>query len=224
MSKRIQTAKEHYRSRFPGAQLEFLRGFEDGNFVYLQVLHPDGSTDKVPEGRDLFEFQADGSIGQFHHVSTSFYLKNLQGVPIPRGPVEVTDLHRTDQNKAVILRFFDEVLKHSAEQTRYHELLDPDIHWETPTEKDHAFIASFEANAASFFHEKLLVHSLFGGDARQARDSTLERTKYIFVTDYNLLIGQGNFVLLEYYGEGKDYGRMDRLFCSLEDGKIRHIF
>ncbi|MEM0978460.1 MAG: hypothetical protein AAGJ34_13070 [Pseudomonadota bacterium] len=224
MSERIQTAKEHYRSRFPGARLEFLRGFEDGTYVYLQVLHPDGGTDKIPEGRDLFEFQADGSVAKFHHVSTTYYMKTIRGAAISHGPEEVTDLDKTDHNKAVIERFFNEVLKTSAAQTRYHELLDPDIHWEKPTEKDRAFIALFEANAASFFHENLIVHSFFGGDARQVIDSTLEMTKHIVTTDYKLLIGQGNFVLLEYFGEGKDYGRWDRLFCSLEDGKIRHIF
>lgn len=176
-----------------GFKAEVVRAFEDGDFVFTHTIY-DFFGPKI--GFDVFRFE-DGLIVEHWDNLLEVQPPNPSGRTQTDGSAEVTDLDKTEANKAVIKGFIDEVLL-GQQYDKLTTYINPEIYLQhNPAVADG--LDGFGA-AMKYFAENGLV---------------MEYTKN------HLLLGEGNFVLA--VSEGKfgqgDYTAYYDLF-RLENGKI----
>ncbi|MEO1061791.1 MAG: nuclear transport factor 2 family protein [Actinomycetota bacterium] len=99
-----------FLARHPDRHIEIHRGFEDGRYVFLhasQVL--DGGAAKWVTA-DIFDTDDEGRMVEHWDIIQELADDTVSGRSMVEGPAEPTDLHLTEQNKAFVGRFVEEVL------------------------------------------------------------------------------------------------------------------
>lgn len=101
---------EEFLQRNPDRDIQVVRGIEDGNFVFLHVtqsLHG-GETRWIT--MDMFDTDSEDRIIEHWDVITEWVDETVSGHLQFDGPTEVEDLDKTEENRALVQRFLDEIL------------------------------------------------------------------------------------------------------------------
>ena len=99
-----------FLDRNPIREIEIVRGFEDGQYVFVQAVQSlnDGEFRYVTA--DIFDTDDDAKMIEHWDMIAEIGGPNASGHLPADGPTEVTDLDRTAQNKELVRRYLDEVL------------------------------------------------------------------------------------------------------------------
>ncbi|PLX36330.1 MAG: hypothetical protein C0606_16710 [Hyphomicrobiales bacterium] len=185
-----------FLERNPKRDIQVVRAIEDGRYVFCHVYQSlnDGEAQWVTA--DLFDTDENDRIVEHWDVIAEYVWPTASGRSMVDGPTEIEDLDKTDENKAIVQGFVDDVLMGGKvdKVTDYISTEQYDQH--NPEVKDG--LAGFGE------HLKEVMQS--GKPA-----------KYVKV---HHLVGQGNFVVI--FSEVKQ-GDDDWAFFDifrLKDGKI----
>lgn len=174
------------------AKARVVRVFEDGDFV---VTHTEYDFFGPKAGFDIFRFE-DGKIVEHWDNLQEIVTKTASGRTQLDGPVDVSDLDKTDANKALIKNFVEDVLmgKNPGKITDY-----------ISTETYHQHNPAVDDGLAAL------------GKAIQAMAESGTPMTY---SKNHAIFGQGNFVLT--VSEGQFLGKHSSFYdlFRIEEGKI----
>lgn len=102
---------EDFVRRFPKRDIEIVRAFEDGPYVFVHAFQSlnDGEAKWVTT--DLFDTDADDRIIEHWDVISAWTDHTVSGHSQIDGPTEVVDLDKTEDNKHVVRDFIRVVLQ-----------------------------------------------------------------------------------------------------------------
>jgi predicted SnoaL-like aldol condensation-catalyzing enzyme len=150
--------------RNPIRDVQIVRAFEDGNFVFLHVLQNLNNGEYQYVTADIFDTDHDAKLIEHWDIIEEMSSTTASGRTQLDGPTKMTDLERTDANKALVEHFVTEVLV----DRRYDRI--------------EGFVAS-----------DLAQHSAEVADGVEAYQAFLEATRLRCVEVHNI-VGSGNFV------------------------------
>ena len=87
--------------------VEIVRVFEDGEFVFA---HTDYDFNEVEIGFEVFRFEDGQAVEHWDNLQSKPSGPNLSGHTMTDGPIEATDLDRTEDNRERVRSFIEEVL------------------------------------------------------------------------------------------------------------------
>jgi predicted SnoaL-like aldol condensation-catalyzing enzyme len=87
-------------------RVNIVRVFSDGNFVFAHTEY-DFDTSRV--GFEIFRFEGDFTVEHWDNIQPREAL-NASGHSMVNGPTQATDLDRTENNRALVRSFVDDVL------------------------------------------------------------------------------------------------------------------
>ena len=184
---------EPFIERNPIRHIEIVRGIEDGNYVFLHAYQSLNNGEAEWITTDFFDTDDDGKIIEHWDVIGAYTAETPSGHTSIDGPTEITDLDRTDENKAVVRTMLEQVLMPGGDPSRVGEWIADEYIQHNAEVGDG--LAPFKALATN-------------------PDSPLAYDEIV------LLIGQGNFVasLSRANWDGEPLAQVD--VFRLEDGKI----
>lgn len=91
------------------ARVNTVRSFEDGDFVFA---HTEYNFFGPKIGFDIFRFESGAIVEHWDNLQETPAAPNPSGHTMTDGPVAATDLDKTQENKALVKGFIDEVLIH----------------------------------------------------------------------------------------------------------------
>ncbi len=94
----------------PERDIQVVRAIEDGDFVFVHVAQSLNGGEAKWITMDMFDTDGDDRIVEHWDVIAEWVDETVSGHSQIDGPTEVADLDRTDENRAIIQRFVDEVL------------------------------------------------------------------------------------------------------------------
>ncbi len=162
---------EPFLERNPVRDIRVVRAIEDGPYVFLHVYQSlnDGEAEWVTA--DLFDTDDNDRMIEHWDVIAQFVGKNPAGRTMVDGPVEIEDLDRTEENKDVVRRFYEDILLNS----RFEKITD---YISSEQYDQHASLAN---DGIEGLHEHVQRLQATYGAARYHK--------------LHKLIGQGNFVV-----------------------------
>lgn len=96
--------------RNPDRQIDIVRGFEDGRYVFLHALQTlDGGTTRWVTA-DIFDTDDDGRLIEHWDIIAEWSDETVSGHTQVDGATEVTGLDKTEANKAVVDGFVTDIL------------------------------------------------------------------------------------------------------------------
>lgn len=217
-------AKVIYSKQYADASFEIQRCFQDAQTVFIHAFHKTNDKSKLEQRMTLLSFDEKNTVIGQRSYASDFHAKDMRGNSMLGGPRDIFDLDKTEANKRIIHDYFEATVKTTDRQTRYSELLNPNMHWREPDAKDTIFISDYQDKAASFVHPDLQIYGFFGGDAEKLI-ANLHNWEISWVAhEYEILIGRGNFVFLEYTLIGRDFDTKHRHLFSIQDGRIKDMW
>jgi predicted SnoaL-like aldol condensation-catalyzing enzyme len=97
--------------RNPERDIEIVRGFEDGQYVFLHVVqHLNGGESRWVTA-DIFDTDDQARLIEHWDIIGEWVDETVSGHTQVDGPTEPTDLDKTDENKALVTGFVTDVLK-----------------------------------------------------------------------------------------------------------------
>ena len=187
---------EPFVERNPVRDIEIVRSVVDGRFVFVQAAQDLNHGEARWVTTDLFDTDGNGKIVEHWDVIHALEGENPSGHSQIDGAVQITDLHRTEENKEVVRRLLTEAFA------------------EEPTAPFSDFISS----------ETYINHNPEVADGLEslvAMDAMArERGETLFYREIHRIVGQGNFVVsfAHQVWNGIDYAAFD--IFRLEDGLI----
>ena len=184
---------EPFIERNPKREIQILRGLEDGHYVFLHAYQSlnDGESEWVTT--DFFDTDENDRIIEHWDVIAPYVAQTPSGHSKVDGSTKVTDLEKTDANKALVRNLIRDVLI-----------------GENPGNIDN-YISS----------ETYIQHNADVPDGLESfRQLALAEERPLLYQEIVLLVGQGNFVatLCKATWEGAAYAQVD-LF-RIEDGLV----
>ena len=150
------------------AKVNVIRSFEDGDFV---VTHTDYNFFGPKVGFDIFRFENDKIVEHWDNLADKAEKPNPSGRTQTDGTVEIADLDKTEENKALVSDFVDSVL----------------------------IGGSFDKLTTYINQETYLQHNTQVADGLDGLSSALEAIAkqgiYMVYEEQHAIFGQGNFVL-----------------------------
>lgn len=184
---------EPFIERNPVRDIEIVRGFEDGQYVFIHAFQSLNNGEAKWVTTDFFDTDAEGKIIEHWDVIGAYAEETPSGHTSIDGPTEVTDLDKSDANKAVVREMIEQVLMPGGDPNRIGEWISESYTQHNPDVADG--LAAFRQLAT-------------------APDRPLNYDEIV------LLVGQGNFVATLCKARwGNDPLAQVDLF-RLEDGKI----
>lgn len=184
---------EAFLERNPVRDIQIVRAFEDGQYVFLQAYQNinDGEAEWVTT--DFFDTDANDKIIEHWDIIAPFHATTASGRSSIDGATEVVDLEATDANKDVVRNLIEQVFIPGGDPSRVDEFVAEDYIQHNPDVEDG--LAAFRALATT--PDPPLVYS-----------------------EIVLLVGRGNFVatLCRASFEGAPYAQAD--IFRLEGGKV----
>lgn len=184
---------EPFIERNPKRDIQIVRGLEDGQYVFVHAYQSlnDGETEWVTT--DFFDTDENGKIIEHWDVIAPYSAQTPSGHTSTDGSTEITDLDKTEENKALVRNFIHDVLTNTAP-----EKIDQYISAET-------YIQHNKDVADGLEHFKPLA---------------LAENNPLVYQEIVLLVGQGNFVatLCKASWEGQPLAQVD--IFRIEDGLI----
>lgn len=187
---------EPFIERNPDRHIEIVRSLVDGRFVFVQAAQELNGGEYKWVTTDLFDTDANEKIIEHWDVIHELGGTNPAGRTQVDGSTEITDLHLTETNKAIVRRFMTEAF------------------CKEPTAPFSDFISA----------ETYLNHNPDAPDglaALEAMDRTSrENGEALYYQQVHRIIGQGNFVvsMAHQVWNGIDYAAFD--IFRLENGLI----
>ena len=96
--------------RNPVRDIEIVRGFEDGRYVFLHAVQTLNNGEYRYVTADIFDTDDDAKMIEHWDMIAEMTDESVSGHSQVDGPTEPTDLHMTEQNKALVAAFIDDVL------------------------------------------------------------------------------------------------------------------
>ncbi|MGB0865841.1 MAG: nuclear transport factor 2 family protein [Granulosicoccaceae bacterium] len=90
-----------------GPKVEIVRVFEDGDYVFA---HTHYNFNTVEVGFEMFRYEGEQIVEHWDNLQTEALAPNASGRTMLDGPTEVTDLDKTETNRALIREFIQAVL------------------------------------------------------------------------------------------------------------------
>ena len=103
---------EPFVERTPIRDIRVLRSIVDGSFVFVQVYQDLNNGEARWITTDMFDTDSDDKIIEHWDVIGAVEDDSVNGHTQTDGPTEVTDEGKTEQNKALVAAFVDDVLVH----------------------------------------------------------------------------------------------------------------
>lgn len=101
---------EPFLAKNPDRDIQVIRAIEDGNFVWVHVAQSLNGGAAKWITMDMFDTDDQDRIIEHWDVITEWVDETVSGHSQIDGPTEVTDLDKTEENRATIERFLDEIL------------------------------------------------------------------------------------------------------------------
>lgn len=101
---------EDFQRRNPVREIEIVRGFEDGRYVFLHVVQDLNNGEYRYVTADIFDTDDDGKLIEHWDIIAEMRDETASGHSQVDGPTEPVDLDKTAQNKALVRSFLEEVL------------------------------------------------------------------------------------------------------------------
>lgn len=179
--------------RNPKRDIKIVRGWEDGEYVFLHVYQSlnDGEYEYVTT--DFFRTDEDGKIVEHWDVIAKFQGPNPSGRTQIDGATEITDLERTEENKALVKDMLEKCLFPGAKPERIED----------------------------WFAEPYIQHNPEVGDGLDTvRKLSQSDNRPLIYEEIVLVVGKGNFVatLSKAKWEGNPLAQVD--IVRIENGKI----
>ena len=184
---------EPFIERNPDRDMRVIRGLEDGDHVFLHAYQNINNGQAQWVTTDFFDTDADDKIIEHWDIIAPYTGTTPSGHTSIDGPTEITDLDKTEQNKAIVRELIQEVVTPGGDPTRIGE-----------------FIA----------HDYIQHNADIADGLDSFRKLALDPGKALRYSEIVLVVGQGNFVatLCRASREGSPIAQCD-LF-RLEDGLI----
>jgi len=187
---------EPFIERNPGRDIEIVRSFVDGRFVFVQAAQVLNGGESKWVTTDLFDTDGNDKIIEHWDVIHEMGGTNPAGHTQIDGSTEITDLHLTEVNKAIVRRFLTEAFT------------------EEPVAPFSDFISS----------ETYTNHNPDAPDGLAALEemdrTSREKGETLYYKEIHRIVGQGNFVvsMAHQVWNNIDYAAFD--IFRLEDGMI----
>ncbi len=97
--------------RNPDREIEIVRAFEDGRYVFLQAVQILNGGQYRYVTADIFDTDDDGKLVEHWDMITEWADETVSGHTQIGGPTEPTDLDATEANKALVVDFVTDVLQ-----------------------------------------------------------------------------------------------------------------
>ena len=199
----IPTGLEPFISLLPalaeaGTTAENIRMFEDGNYVFMHNIWRNAEPFGAPEvvTFDIIRVDENGKVAEHWDAVQPLVAESASGRTQTDGPTEVTDLDRTEENKALAVALIEDVLmgKNPAKITEY---------------------ISSESYAQ---HNPYIKDGLSG--IIEAVEALTAQNNMFQYTEIHAVLGEGNFVLT--VSEGQWNGTPNAFYdlFRMEDGMI----
>jgi len=181
-----------------GTTAENIRMFQDGNFVFMHNIWrnaaPFGADEMV--AFDIIRVDENGRVAEHWDALQPLVTETASGRTQTDGPTEVTDLDRTEANKALAVALIEDVLmgKNPSKITDY-------------------------ISAESYAQHNPMIKDGLSGIIEAVETLTAQNNMFVY-KEIHAVLGEGNFVLTVSEGEwgGKPHAFYD-LF-RVEDGKM----
>lgn len=154
-------------ARNPERDIQIVRGWEDGQYVFLQVYQNIGNGQAEWVTTDFFDTDTNGKIIEHWDVISAFTGPNAKGRTQVDGPTEIVDLHQTEANKTLVRNLIQNAQINRGNPQYLDRYLHSDYIQHTP-EEPHGLVA---------------LQTIVSDSNRE--------TNYQEIV---LLVGQGNFV------------------------------
>lgn len=117
---------EDFIARNPKREIEIVRGWEDGRYVFLQAYQSlnDGEFRYVTT--DFFDTDVDDKVIEHWDVISEFKGANPSGHTQVDGATEIVDLDKTEANKAIVRELIEQVLFPGGQVERIGEFIAED--------------------------------------------------------------------------------------------------
>ena len=185
---------EPFIARNPKRHIEIVRGWEDGQYVFIHAYQSlnDGESQWVTT--DFFDTDENDKIIEHWDVIAAYADSTPSGHTSVDGATEIVDLDKTEENKALVRSLIEDVLMVGGDPTK----IDDYISAETYIQHNKDVPDGLE-------HFKALA---------------LAENRPLNYTDLHLLVGSGNFVatLCRAEWEGSPLAQVD--IFRLENGKV----
>lgn len=184
---------EGFLERNPERDIQVLRAIEDGRHVFLHAYQSLNGGEAQWVTMDFFDTDEDELVVEHWDVIVPFTGPGPSGRSQVDGPTEVTDLARTEENKALVRAMIQDLLMPGGRVDR----------------------------VADYVAEDYRQHNAELPDGRDALRALLEaEDRPLWYDEIVLLVGQGNFVatLCRARRQGQEHAQAD-LF-RLENGRI----
>lgn len=100
-----------FKKRNPIRDIEIVRAFEDGRYVFLHVVQNLNNGEFRYVTADIFDTDDDAKLIEHWDMIDEMVDETVSGHSQVDGPTEPTDLDKTEQNKAHVTGFLNDVLK-----------------------------------------------------------------------------------------------------------------
>jgi predicted SnoaL-like aldol condensation-catalyzing enzyme len=175
------------------AKVNVVRSFQDGDYV---VTHTDYNFFGPKVGFDIFRFENGQIVEHWDNLTEKLQGTNPSGRTQLDGATEITDLDKTEENKALVASFVDQVLVKG--------------HYDQLT----TFISS-----ETYLQHNTSIGDGLSGLGKAIEEMTKQGISMVYETNHKVL-GQGNFVLA--ISEGSFAGKTVSFYdlFRIENGKI----
>ena len=189
---------EPFIARNPKRHIEIVRGWEDGQYVFIHAYQSlnDGEYEWVTT--DFFDTDSNDKILEHWDVIAAYSPTNPSGHSSMDGPTEIKDLDRTEENKELVRKLIFDGLMEGGDPSKLAE-----------------YISS----------EKYIQHNEEVADGLEHfMDLANSANRALNYKEIVLVVGQGNFVATlsrANYNDGKmdqDYAQVD--IFRVENGKV----
>ncbi len=100
-----------FKKRNPIRDIEIVRAFEDGRYVFLHVVQNLNNGEFKYVTADIFDTDDDAKMIEHWDMIDEMVDETVSGHSQVDGPTEPTDLDKTERNKVVVSGFLNDVLK-----------------------------------------------------------------------------------------------------------------
>ena len=181
-----------------GTTAENIRMFEDGNYVFMHNIWRNAAPFGAPEmvSFDIIRVDENGKVAEHWDALQPLVTETASGRTQTDGPTEVTDLEKTEANKALAVALIEDVLmgKNPAKITDY-------------------------ISAESYAQHNPHIKDGLAGIVEAVETLTAQNNMFQY-TKVHKVLGEGNFVLT--ISEGQWNGTTNAFYdlFRMEDGRI----
>lgn len=184
---------EPFIERNPKRDIQIVRGWEDGQYVFLQAYQSLNDGDAQWVTTDFFDTDENDKIIEHWDVISEYAENTPSGHTSTDGATEIADLDKTEDNKQVVRNLIRDVMMRENPQN----------------------IDNYISSETYIQHNKEVADGL-----EHFKPLALADNPPLLYSEIVLLVGQGNFVatLCKATWEGAPYAQVD--IFRLEDGLI----